>query len=162
LLSPRAEESITLEELAGTQGVPSELDLLQKDTHDREAAADESIRLSPEWERYFGVICVVTDAMLPVKKREPAKDAALGQCRLGGAQKVAPPPVPAELGTPEELRRRWRRGEIEMRAVAATNRREHVIEIREYFVPDEPEDDQPDEGYWEGLRWLRHKPDTGS
>jgi hypothetical protein len=132
---------------------------LQKAIFTRETAADESIHLSPEWERYFGLICVITDALLPETQRQGAKDAALQQCRLGSVQKDAPPPIPADLGTPEELRRRWRRGEIEMRAVPPANRQEHVIEIREYFVPEEPEDsDDEPEGYWEGLKWRRHKP----
>lgn len=153
-------QSMSMEEIPGKKGQDgvSGQDL-QSATFVRETAVDESIVLSPEWERYFGVICVITDALLPETQRQGARDAALQQCRLGSAQKEGPPLIPADLGTPEEFRRRWRRGEIEMRAVPPRNRQEQVIEIREYFVPDEPDDsdDQPI-GCWEGLKWRRHKP----
>lgn len=158
----RAEISITLEEIAASRDGSTGLELLQKETSDRETAVDESIQLSPEWNRYFGVMCVIADAVVPEKDREAAKNAALEQCRLGSAQKDAPPNIPAGLGTPEELRLKWRRRHIEIRVMSPANRQEHVIEIWDCFVPDDPEEEPGDDpGHWEGLKWRRHKPDSG-
>src|SRR6516164_3500533 len=104
-------EPLSVEEIAELNGVSHEqLHGLREATHQRETAAEGSIELSPDWERYFAVMCLIADAVLPEAERQGARDAALGQSRIGSAQKDTAPNIPSELGTPEELRQKWWRG----------------------------------------------------
>jgi hypothetical protein len=152
--------AIPLEKIAGLHGVYSEPEVLQKDSHERETGSDERIVLSPDWARYFDVMDIVVDAVVPEARRDGAKEALLAECRIGTVQGNAAPDIAADLGTPEQLRRRWHRGEIEFRPVRPANRQEqaHVIEIREHYVPpDEPEEPgaEPDQSLGR-LKWRRH------
>ena len=70
---------------------------------------------------------------------------------------VSPGEFPKELGTPEELYRRWRGWEIDVKFVHK-NRSNQIIEITQYpMPPDEDEDlDESGEprGHWDGLTFI--------
>jgi hypothetical protein len=111
-------------------------------------------------------MAVIFDAVLPAKERGAANAAALEQAQ--DEHWHAPPDIPAELGTPEEFRRRWQGGELDIFAKTDGTRRNQIIRVkstglREHLEaqPDEeerlgPADEPP--GRWEGLRRVPEQP----
>lgn len=120
----------------------------------REAGADSSIALSAPWMRYLGYLDVIAEALTPKDKGAALKRLAIEDARSRYWEQ--PPAMPSSLGASSEFRQRVQWGEMEIRALAA-NQRKYVIEIREYpMPPDEPEDlDEAGEPgrHWDGLKW---------
>ena len=120
-----------------------------------EAAEDESVKLSPEWQRYVDFMCLFAES-LPVKQREKVKLLTLPAARSEYWQKATE--IPAVLGTMNELRVRWEHGEIWFRSKCT--REGWTIFVEENprgMPPDEPEDlDEAGEpsGHWDGLKWM--------
>lgn len=138
---------LSLEKIAELYSVNSDLAHgMQRDTLLRETAADETIELTSEWARYFGLMSLFADALLPKDKRSYAKEMLVAQCCSGTALREAPPRMPSELGTPQELRGRWRRHEVDIRAAPPSNRREYVIEVTLNPIPPDANDDEDGEG----------------
>jgi hypothetical protein len=126
-----------------------------------EAADDESVGLSSEWQRYVDFMYMFAES-LPVKQREKVKLLTLPAARSEYWQKA--PEIPSVLGTMDELRVRWERGEIWF--WSKCTRQGWTIFVEENppgMPPDELEDlDEAGEpsGHWDGLTWVPE--DNGS
>lgn len=127
-----------------------------------ESACDERIELSPDWQRYVDFFAVFAGS-LPADRREKVKELAVMEAR-SRYWEVAPE-IPAVLGTIDELRSRWERGEIWFRQ--KYTRQKWTIYVEENppgMPPDDPEDfDEGEEpnGHWEGLKWIAEEPRKG-
>jgi len=119
-----------------------------------EVADDGSIVLPAVWRRCLEYMNVIAERLSPKDKGAALKRLFLEDARSRSSE--PPLEIPAELGTPEELKRRLAWYELEI--YLKSNRRDQVIHfVVNQFPPDVEEDlDEADEpkGHWEGLKWF--------
>lgn len=115
--------------------------------------------LTDDWQHYLQYMDVIAEYLYPNDKGARLKSLALQDARSRSWE--PPTEFPAELGTPEDLRRRLAHYELEVRL--EFNRREPMIRfVVVPMPPDEDENlDEGDEprGHWEGLKWFGDPPE---
>lgn len=131
----------------------------------------EKIALSAAWQREIALTCLVADILcsqgeLPDQCRCDAKTAVLEEALMktwAGQFPLDPrlenvalgPQMPLELGSAEELKRRWKQYEVDVHVDGLR------VVVTEYSTPpDEDEGDVSDEhlGHWEGLKFVFDRP----
>jgi hypothetical protein len=115
---------------------------------------EEDVVLPAPWQRHLQYMDVIAEYLYPKDNGANLKRLALQDARSRRGEPATK--FPAELGTPEELRRRLAHYELEVRL--EFNRREPMIRfVVVPMPPDEDEDLDPSEepeGHWEGLKWI--------
>jgi len=133
------------------------------------ASAEQNVdSLSEVWQREIGLVSLFADILfaqgeLTDSQRRKAKEAILEEALMKTKARQLPfdsrlenvsldPTMQSELGSVEELKRRWKTGEIDVHIGG------NQVIVTEYLVPpDEPDEPGSEEidGHWEGTTWKR-------